>query len=68
MAVIRLKRTSVEGKAPQTAELVEGELCINYRDARLFYKNSSGSIADLIKDFLAQNQLTIDCGEAEAPP
>ena len=44
---IKLKRSSVPGKAPLSANLDYGELSINYTDGTLYYKNSSGTISTI---------------------
>jgi len=41
--LIKLKRTSVEGKAPSTSNLQLGELAINTHDGRIFFEKNDGS-------------------------
>jgi hypothetical protein len=41
---IRIKRSDVEGKRPQNADLELGELSINTYDARLFAKKDTGGV------------------------
>jgi hypothetical protein len=41
---VLLKRSSVGGKAPTTADLDYGELSINYADGLLYYKTSTNTI------------------------
>ena len=41
--LIKLKRTSVEGKAPSTSNLQLGELAINTYDGRIFFEKNDGS-------------------------
>jgi len=41
---IFLKKSSVPGKSPETADLSYGELAINYADGKLFFKASDNSI------------------------
>ena len=41
---IRIKRSAVEGKRPQNADLQLGELAINTNDARLFAKKDTGGV------------------------
>lgn len=55
---IRLKKSSVAGKAPLPDDLLHGELAINFADGKLFYKNSSNEIkffvdSDAISGILA---------------
>ena len=45
---IRLKKSSVTGKAPLAGDLLHGELAINFADGKLFYKNSSNEIKHFI--------------------
>lgn len=44
---IQFKRSNVAGKRPLPADIAEGELAINTKDATLFTKNSDGAIIDL---------------------
>lgn len=44
---IQFKRSNVAGKRPLPADLAEGELAINIKDATLFTKNADGTIIDL---------------------
>jgi Concanavalin A-like lectin/glucanases superfamily len=41
---IVLKRSSVGGKVPLSANLAYGELAINYQDGTLYYKNTSNTV------------------------
>ena len=41
---VQLKRSSVANSVPGAANLVPGELAINYADGNLFYKNSSNNV------------------------
>lgn len=43
--LIKLKKSSVAGKAPLVGDLDYGELALNYADGKLYYKNSSNQIA-----------------------
>lgn len=43
--VIKLKKSSIPNQTP--ADLAYGELAINYADGKLFYKNSSNTIAEI---------------------
>lgn len=60
---IKLKKSSVPGKAPVSGDLAYGELAVNYNDGKLYYKNSanaiktfldSGNIVDLIDSAYVQ--------------
>jgi hypothetical protein len=44
---IQFKRSNVAGKRPLPADVAEGELAINIKDATLFTKNADGTIIDL---------------------
>lgn len=41
---IRLKKSSVAGRIPDSSNLDYGELAINYQDGRLYYKSASGGV------------------------
>lgn len=41
---IKLKKSSVTGKAPLVSDLDYGELAINYADEKLYFKNASNTI------------------------
>ena len=45
---IKLKKSSVVGKAPLVGDLTYGELAINYADGKLYYKNSSNQIKSFV--------------------
>ena len=45
---IILKKSSVQGKIPQSADLEFGELALNYADGKLYFKNSSNSITSIV--------------------
>jgi len=45
---IKLKKSSVVGKAPLVGDLAYGELAINYADGKLYYKNSSNQIKSFV--------------------
>jgi len=51
---IKLKKSSVIGKAPVTGDIEYGEVALNYADGRLFYKNSS----NVIKNFIDSDLIT----------
>ena len=48
LPTIKLKKSSVLGRKPDSADLAYGELAINYNDGKLYYKNSS----NIVKTFL----------------
>lgn len=45
---IQLTRSSVVGSVPLASELDEGELALNFADKKLFFKNSSGTVEDIV--------------------
>lgn len=45
---IQLTRSSVAGSVPLASELDEGELALNFADKKLFFKNSSGTVEDIL--------------------
>lgn len=45
---LKLKKSSVAGRVPQSADLDYGELAINYADGKLYYKNSSNQIRHFV--------------------
>ena len=48
MAKLLLKKSSVDGNAAGTSDIDYGELAINYRNGRLFYKDNSNNIDNFI--------------------
>ena len=54
--VVKLKRSSVEGKTPTTTNLELGELSINTHDGRAFLKKNDGS--DSIEHLITTNSQT----------
>ena len=50
---IKLKKSSVSGKAPLVSDIDYGELALNYADGKLFYKHSGNTI----RSFLDSNQI-----------
>jgi len=46
--VIKLKQSSVAGKIPASSTLTQGELAINTTDEKLYTKNSSGNVVELL--------------------
>ena len=59
---IKLKKSSVIGKAPVTGDIEYGEVALNYADGRLFYKNSS----NVIKNFVDSDLITTRIASAVA--
>lgn len=57
-AAIKLKKSSVVGKAPLTGDIDYGELAINYADGRLYYKDASNNIKNFIDSDLIQTALS----------
>jgi hypothetical protein len=57
---IKLKKSSVSGKAPDSADLQYGELAINYTDGRVYYKNSSNEIKNFIDSDLILSAITAE--------
>jgi len=55
---VKLKRSSVLNKVPQTSDLEYGELAINFNDGKLFYKDNSTT--PVIKHFLGADLITLD--------
>ena len=49
---VKLKRSSVVGRVPDSSDLAYGELAVNYNDGKLYYKNSS----NIIRSFLDSGQ------------
>ena len=54
--IVKLKRTSVEGKVPSTSNLQLGELAINTHDGRIFFKKNDGS--DSVEQIVTTNSVT----------
>ena len=46
-SLLKLKKSSVSGKAPLTTDLEYGELALNYADGLLFYKTSNNEVGSL---------------------
>lgn len=44
---IILKRSDVIGKVPLTSDLVYGEVALNYKDGKLYYKNANETVVSL---------------------
>lgn len=47
MSKFILKRSAIAGRIPSASDLDYGELAINYADGKLYYKNTSNSIAEI---------------------
>jgi len=45
---IKLKKSSVPGRAPAANDLEYGELAINYADGTIYYKNTSNTVQSII--------------------
>lgn len=45
---IQLKRSSVAGKAPTAGQLDVGELAVNLTDKKIYTKNASGSVVEIL--------------------
>jgi hypothetical protein len=57
-AAIKLKKSSVVGKAPLVGDIDYGEVAINYADGRLYYKDASNNIKNFIDSDLIQSALS----------
>lgn len=57
-AAIKLKKSSVVGKAPIAGDIDYGEVAINYADGRLYYKDASNNIKNFIDSDLIQSALS----------
>lgn len=44
---IILKKSAVPGKVPAADDLLFGELAINFRDGKIFYKNADGTVSEI---------------------
>ena len=47
---VKLKRSSVLGRVPDSSQLAYGELAINYEDGKLYWKSASNIVKGLIID------------------
>lgn len=45
---VKLKKSSITGRVPQSSDLEYGELAINYADGRLYFKKSNNTIDSFI--------------------
>lgn len=60
MASIKLKKSVVKDRVPSLEDLAYGELAINYRDGKLYYKKSDGnSVNDTIEYFISYSETTV---------
>jgi hypothetical protein len=48
LPTVKLKRSSVAGKIPDSSDLAYGELAVNYSDGKIYYKNSSNAIKSFL--------------------
>ena len=48
MSTIKIKRSGTGGQAPTAGNLVSGELALNYSDGKLFYKDASNNVKELV--------------------
>lgn len=44
---VQLYRSSTPGATPSAVNLADGELALNTADEKLFFKNSSGNVAEI---------------------
>lgn len=47
MSIVKLKKSSVPGKIPQTSDLDFGEIAVNYADGVVYYKNTLTQIQSI---------------------
>jgi len=57
---IKLKKSSVVGKAPGVDDLQFGEIAINYADGRIYYKNSSNTIKNFVDSDLVKTLIDVE--------
>lgn len=60
---IKLKKSSVAGKAPLVGDLQYGEIAINYADGRIYYKNSSNTIKNFVDSDLVQSLIEAEIAQ-----
>lgn len=60
MSTIKLKRSAVAGKQPNTSILDLGEIAINTHDGKLFFKKDDGSASIVTIQEVTEDNLTID--------
>jgi|TARA_B110000196_G_scaffold304993_1_gene302192 hypothetical protein len=61
--IVKIKQSSVVGKAPSASDLQQGELALNTADVKLYSKNGDGDIITLAAGAVAATPLTIDMGD-----
>ena len=61
-SVVKIKRSSVQGKAPQFADLQAGELALNTRDGKLFSSDGTSSIFEVGANTSTLNVGTLTVG------
>lgn len=61
---IKIKRSGTANVVPGSLE--HGELAINYADGKIFYKNSSNSIVELVSTASSSVSINIDAGSASS--
>ena len=57
---IKLKKSSVVGKAPIAGDLQFGEIAINYADGRIYYKNSSNDVKNFVDSDLVKSLIDVE--------
>jgi len=55
---IRLKKSSVAGRIPDSSNLEYGELAINYQDGKLYYKNAGGGVKAFLDSANVSSMIT----------
>jgi hypothetical protein len=48
MSTIKIKRSGTGGQAPTAGNLVSGELALNYADGKLFIKDASNNVKEMV--------------------
>lgn len=59
---IRLKKSSVAGRIPDSSNLDYGELAINYQDGRIYYKSASGGVKSFLDSDNIQSAIIAKTG------
>lgn len=62
--IFKLKKSSVAGRIPDSADLAYGELAINYHDGKLYYKNDSNGVSTFSDD-LSFDHYTADTFDSD---
>ena len=57
---IKLKKSSVAGRAPSVGDIEHGELALNFADGKLYYKNSSNIIKNFVDSDIVAAAITAD--------